>query len=160
FGPNPPVRPVGSSAGMDALQVVFPAWNIGLESQSRLRRAALDTVDYLRLWYDSNDTSSFYPAAADAGYDPKVILRHLRLLVRRIGYSNFAYAMPAGGIENEATVPTTIAAMLLQSYQRNIHVFPDWPKRQDASFGDLLAVGDFRVSSRLTDGQVAYVRIV
>ena len=160
FGPNPPVRPVGSSAGMDSLQVVFPAWNIGLESRPRLRRAAVDTVDYMRLWYDDNDTSSFYPAAADAGYDPKVILHHLRLLVTRIGYSNFAYALPAGGIENEATVPTTIAAMLLQSYQRNIHVFPDWPKRQDASFGDLLAVGDFRVSSRLTDGQVVYVRIV
>ena len=160
FGPNPPVRPVGSSAGMDSLQVVFPAWNIGLESRPRLRRAALDTVNDMRLWYDNNDTSSFYPAAADVGYHPEVILRHLRLLVTHIGYPNFAFAMPAGGIENEATVPTTIAAMLLQSYQRNIHVFADWPKMQDASFGDLLAVGDFRVSSRMTAGRVAYVRIV
>ncbi len=160
FGPNPPVRPVGSSAGMDSLQVVFPAWNIGLESRPRLRRAALDTVNYMRLWYDSNDTSSFYPAAADVGYNATAILQHLRLLVRHIGYANFAYAMPAGGIENEATVPTTIAAMLLQSYQRDIHVFPDWPRTEDASFGDLLAAGDFSVSSRLTGGHVAYVRIV
>ncbi len=160
FSPHPPVRPVGASAGMDSLQTVFPAWNIGLESPPALRRAALDTVNYMRLWYDSNDTSSFYPAAADVGYNATAILQHLRLLVRHIGYANFAYAMPAGGIENEATVPTTIAAMLLQSYQRDIHVFADWPKGQDASFGDLLAVGDFRVSSRMTAGRVAYVRIV
>ena len=160
FGRNPPVRPVGSSAGMDSLQVVFPAWNIGLESRPWLRRAALDTANDMRLWYDSNDTSSFYPAAADVEYNPEVILRHLRLLVTHIGYANFAYAMPAGGIENEATVPTTIAAMLLQSYQRDIHVFPDWPRTEDASFGDLLAAGDFSVSSRLTGGHVAYVRIV
>lgn len=64
-----------------------------------------------------------------------------------------------GGIENEATVPTTIAAMLLQSYQKDIHVFPDWPSTEDASFGDLLAVGDFLVSSQLKGGRVAYVRI-
>lgn len=159
FSANPPVEPAGSSAGMDSLQVVFPAWNIGLESSPALRKAAVNTVNYTRLWYDSNDTSSFYPAAADAGYDPESILKHLHLLVTHIGYPSFAYAMPAGGIENEATVPTTISAMLLQSYQKNIHVFADWPKDKNASFGGLLAVGDFLVSSKMTGGRVAYVRI-
>ena len=160
FSPHPPVRPVSSSAGMDALQTVFPAWNIGLESPPALRLAALDTVNYMRLWYDSNDTSSFYPAAADVGYNPAAILQHLRLLVTHIGYANFAYAMPAGGVENEATVPTTIAAMLLQSYQSDIRVFADWPQERDAAFGNLLAVGDFLVSSRMGHGRVRYVRIV
>ena len=159
FSANPPVRPVGSSAGMISLQAVFPAWSIGLESSAALRRAALNTVKYSQLWYDNNDTSSYYPAAADAGYNPESILKHLNLLVTQIGYPNFAYAMPAGGVENEATVPTTIAAMLLQSYQKDIHVFANWPKDEDASFGDLLAVGDFLVSSMLTDGHVRYVRI-
>jgi hypothetical protein len=84
---------------------------------------------------------------------------HLHLLVTHIGYPNFAYAMPAGGVENEATVPTTIAAMLLQSYQKEIHVFADWPKDEDASFGNLLAVGDFLVSSKMAGGRVAYVRV-
>jgi hypothetical protein len=159
LGPEPAVRPTGSSAGMNSLQVVFPGWNIGLESPPALRSAAWNTVHYTRLWYDNNDTSSFYPAAADSGYDPESILKHLHLLVTHIGYPSFAYAMPAGGVENEATVPTTIAAMLLQSYQQDIHVFPDWPLTEDASFGDLLAVGDFLVSSRLQGGHVVYVRI-
>ncbi len=159
FSANPPVRVTGSSPGMNSLQVVFPAWNIGLESDPALRKAAVNTVNYMRIWYDDNNTSSFYPGAADAGYDPESILKHLHLLVTHVGYPSFAYAMPAGGIENEATVPATIAAMLLQSYQKNIHVFANWPKDQDASFGDLLAVGDFLISSKFAGGQVAFVGV-
>ncbi len=159
FAANPPVELSGSSAGMNSLQAVFPAWNVGLESSPALRQAAQNTVNYTRLWYDKNDTSSFYPAAADAGFNPDSILRHLDLLVTHIGYPNFAYNIGNGGIENEATVPTTISAMLLQSYQKYIHVFADWPKNQNASFGNLLAVGDFLVSSRIASGRVSYVRI-
>ena len=159
FSSNPPVRVTGSSAGMNSLQAVFPAWNVGVESSPALRQAAVNTVNYMRLWYDSNDTSSFYPAAADAGFAPESILEHMHLLVTHIGYPNFAFNIGAGGVENEATVPTTISAMLLQSYQKSIHVFANWPKDQDASFGDLLAVGDFLVSSEKYQGKVKYVRI-
>lgn len=159
FSANSPVRVMGSSAGMNSLQVVFPAWNVGLESSAELRRAALNTVEYMPLWYDSNDTSSFYPAAADAGYDPDSILKHLHLLVTHIGFANFAYNIGAGGVENEATVPTTIAAMFLQSYQKDIHVFANWPKDESASFGNLLAVGDYLVSSEMVGGRVSFVRI-
>ncbi|HXE07411.1 MAG TPA: LamG-like jellyroll fold domain-containing protein [Acidobacteriaceae bacterium] len=159
FSDDPPVAIQGSSAGMNSLQTVFPAWNIGLESSPELRHAAFNTVDYTRLWYDSNNTSNFYPAAADAGYDPDSILKHLNLMVTHIGYPNFAYKFGAGGVENEATVPTTVAAMLLQSYQKNIHVFPNWPINQDASFGNLLAVGDFLVSSSIRNGKVETVKI-
>jgi hypothetical protein len=159
FSDNPPVAIQGSSAGMNSLQTVFPAWNVGVESSEEMRQAAFNTVDYTRLWYDSNNTSNFYPAAADAGYDADSILQHLNLLVSHIGYPNFAYKFGAGGVENEATVPTTIAAMLLQSYQKNIHVFPNWSANQEASFGDLLAVGDFLVSSSIRNGKVVEVRI-
>lgn len=160
FSANPPVSIEGSSAGMNSLQVVFPAWNVGLESAPELRQAAMNTVDYTRLWYDSNNTSNVYPAAADAGYDALSILQHLNLMVTHLGYQNFAYKFDAGGIENEATVPTTITAMMLQSYQKNIHVFANWPADQDASFGNLLAVGNFLVSSSISKGKVDQVRIV
>ncbi len=159
FSADPPVRIEGSSAGMNSLQVVFPAWNIGLESSPELQKAAANTVEYTRLWYDSNNTSNFYPAAADAGYDPQSILDHLHLLVTHIGFPSFAYQFGAGGVENEATVPTTISAMFLESYQKNIHIFPNWPREQDASFGNLLAVGDFLVSSNISGGKIASVSI-
>ena len=159
FSADPPVKIEGSSAGMNSLQAVFPAWNIGVESKPELQKAAENTVNYTRLWYDSNNTSNFYPAAADAGYDPSSILDHLHLLVTQIGFPSFAYRFGAGGIENEATVPTTLAAMLLQSYQSSIHIFPNWPRQQNASFGNLLAVGNFLVSSSLKDGKVESVHI-
>ena len=159
FSANPPATIEGSSAGMNSLQVIFPAWNIGLESSPELRKAAVNTVNYTRLWYDSNNTSNVYPAAADAGYDPVSILDHLHSLVTHIGFPSFAYQFAAGGVENEATVPTTLAAMFLQSYQTNIHVFPNWPRQQDASFGNLLAIGNFLVSSSMRDGKVESVRI-
>lgn len=159
FSADPPAKVEGSSAGMNSLQVVFPAWNIGLESSPELQKAAANTVNYTRLWYDSNNTSNFYPAAADAGYDPVSILDHLHRLVTHIGFPSFAYQFGAGGVENEATVPTTLAAMFLQSYQTNIHVFPNWPRQQDASFGNLLAVGNFLVSSSIKAGAVQSVRI-
>ena len=49
--------------------------------------------------------------------------------------------------------------MFLQSYQTNIHVFPNWPKEMDATFGDLPACGGFLVSSRQAKGKIDYVKI-
>jgi alpha-L-fucosidase 2 len=43
---------------------------------------------------------------------------------------------------------------ILQSYQKNIQVFPDWPVDQDASFDDLLAVGNVLVSSNMSGGEL------
>jgi hypothetical protein len=160
LSPNPPVRVTGSSAGMNSHQTIFPAWAVGLESPRFDRRAALNTIRFQKTWYDANNTSSFYPAAADAGYNPQSILHHLHLLVTRIAFPNFAYNIGNGGVENEATVPTTICAMFLQSYQSHIHLFPNWPKNQNASFGNLLACGDFLVSSAINHGNISYARIV
>jgi hypothetical protein len=49
--------------------------------------------------------------------------------------------------------------MFVQSYQDNIHVFPNWPADQDASFGNLNACGGFLISSEMKQGNVAYVKI-
>ncbi|MGC8560221.1 MAG: hypothetical protein ACP5O1_06015 [Phycisphaerae bacterium] len=64
-----------------------------------------------------------------------------------------------GGVENFATVPTAICSMLIQSYQNSIILFPDWPENQNASFGNLLACGDFLISSRIERRRIAYARI-
>jgi hypothetical protein len=159
FKPNAPIQATRSSGGMNAAQAIFPAWNVGIESPAPIRHAALNTIYYMQTWYDANDNCTFYPAAADAGYNPESILKHLHLLVTHIGFPNFAYNLNQGGIENEATVPTTICAMFLQSYQRNIHVFANWPGTDNASFGHLLACGDFLVSSAIRHGVVTFVGV-
>ena len=156
---HPPIR-ITDGDGMNSHQAIFPAWAIGLESPRHELAAALNTVSFQKIWYDSNNTSSFYPACAAVGYDPDKILYHLHTLIGHFSYPNFVFQMGGGGTENFATVPTTICAMFLQSYQKNIHVFPDWPKNQNASFGNLLACGDFLVSSRIHNGQIDYVKVI
>ncbi len=156
---HPPVRISGSSAGMNSHQVIFPAWAIGLESPQRELAAAINTVSFQKTWDDFNNTSSFYPACAAVGYNPDRILYHLDVLIRHFSYPNFLFQMGGGGTENFATIPTTICGMFVQSYQKNILVFPNWPKNQNASFGNLLACGDFLISSRLHKGHVMYVQI-
>ncbi len=150
----------GSSAGMNPSQAIFPGWAIGLESSPRLLKAGLNTVQIFQIWYDYNNDSSYYPAAACVGYNPDKILHHLHTLIDHCSYPNFVFQMGGGGTENFAIVPTTICAMFLQSYQHDIHIFPDWPRNQDAAFRNLLACGDFLVSSRLKAGQIDFVNIV
>jgi hypothetical protein len=158
---NHPVWPGtrGSSAGMNPTQVIFPGWDIGLQSPPRLLKAARDTVHIYQIWYDYNDTNSYYPAAADIGYNPETILRHLHVLIAHASYPNFVFQMGGGGVENFATVPVTLCSMFIQSYQKNIILFPDWPRNQDARFGNLLACGDFLISGRIRHGRVTYARI-
>ncbi len=149
----------GYSVGMNPTQVIFPGWDIGLESSPRLLKAARDTVHIYQIWYDYNDTNSYYAAAADIGYNPESILRHLNILIAHASYPSFVFQMGGGGVENFATVPTAICSMLLQSYQNTIILFPDWPANQNANFGNLLACGDFLISSRIERGQVVYAKV-
>ena len=148
-----------SGPGMSSCHCIFPGWAIGMESSPLERKAALDTITLSAQWYDFNNQCSFYPGAACAGYDPKEILENLHELISRYAYPNFMIHAGGGGTENFAVTPATLASMFLQSYQQNIHLFPDWPADQDASFGNLNACGGFLVSSRISHGEVVSVTI-
>ncbi len=148
-----------SSAGMSSCQAVFPAWNIGLESEPSLLLAASNTFWLAAQWYDYNNECNFYPGAACVGYDPTAILTILDGFLTQYRYNNFLIDVGGGGTEHYSIVPATLAAMFVQSYQTNLHVFPDWPKDQSAAFGNLNACGGFLVSSAITLGQPEYVRI-
>jgi hypothetical protein len=50
--------------------------------------------------------------------------------------------------------------MFLQSYQEYIHLFPNWPMDQDASFGNLNACGGFLIGSAVKQGKIPYVQVV
>ncbi len=159
FLPNPPVHQDGSSAGMNSHQAIFPGLQVGLDSSQKLLQAARNTIAFQKTWYDFNNDSSFYPAAACVGYNPKSILHHMRLSIQHFTSPSFVFHMGGGGTENFAVVPAAVCMMLMQSYQGSIHLFADWPRSEDASFGGLLACGDFLVSSALRHGRVAYAAI-
>jgi len=67
------------------------------------------------------------------------------------------YVVPL--IEASADFLTMIAETLLQSHNGIIRVFPAWPKNKDASFENLVAEGDVKVSSEIKNGRVTFVRL-
>jgi hypothetical protein len=148
-----------SSAGMSCPQVIFPGWNIGLESDPALLQAASNTVWLAAQWFDFNDCCTFYPGAACAGYNPNAILTNLDAVLTYYQFPNFMILFGGGGTENYAIVPATLAAMFVQSYQTNIHIFPNWPANQSAAFANHNACGGFLVSSAITLGSANYVQI-
>ena len=148
-----------SGPGMSSSQCLFPGWAIGLESGAFEKKAALDTVTLTAHWYDFNNMCTFYADAACAGYDPQEILANLHELIVRTAFPSFIIPEGGGGTEDFAIVPDALASMFLQSYQTNIHLFPDWPNDKDAAFGNLNACGGFLVSSRIRHGTVPYIAV-
>lgn len=141
-------------------QHIYPASQIGLGSDATLLQTAQNMIAEMARWNDGNGTDTFYPAAARVGSDPAALLMHLDSWITNNTYPNLHIHTGGGGIENLNTVPSTIAEMLLQSFQGKIRLFSDWPKGVDARFGDLRAYGAFLISSDVRQNAVRYVRVV
>lgn len=148
-----------NQVGALAVQHVYPAGMIGLDSPPALLAIARNTVDEMQRWRDNNAFTTFYPAAVRVGYDPLVILQHLRKACEERSQPNLAIHHGGGGIEDSSAVPNTLHEMLLQSYEGILRFFPVWPTDKPARFGRLRTVGAFLVSSEYSDGQVQYVVI-
>jgi len=149
----------GSSAGMNSTQTIFPGWDIGLESDPATLAAAKNTVYLAAEWYDGNDGCTFYPSAAAIGLDPGLILTNLDFAIIDHASPNFMFSFGGGGTEDYSIVPCTLANMFLQSYQTNLHIFPNWPATLSAAFGNLNACNGFLASSAITNGLISYVQI-
>jgi len=141
-------------------QLIYPASQIGLETDANLLQIAQNMVTVMGRWNDGNGTDTFYPAAARVGFDPATLLDHLQAWIDGNTYPNLHIHTGGGGIENLNTVPATVSEMLLQSFQGKLRVFSDWPKDVDARFGDQLAYGAFLVSSDIRQNAVKYVRVI
>jgi len=141
------------------IQHIWPAGQIGLDSQPKLLEISRDTITVLNRWTDYNGFPTFYTAAARVGYDPAVILKHLRIQCRRHSFPNLHIFHGGGGVEELSGVTSSINEMLLQGHEGVLRLFPVWPKETDARFGNLRARGAFLVSSELKDGRVQYVLI-
>lgn len=149
----------GSSAGMNSTQTIFPGWDVGLESDPATLAAASNTVYLAAEWYDGNDDCTFFPSAAAIGINPGLILTNLDFAIIDHAYPNYMFSFGGGGTEDYSIVPCMLANMFLQSYQTNLHIFPNWPANQNAAFGNLNACGGFLVSSAMTNGLIPYVQI-
>ena len=142
-------------------QAIYPGSLIGLDSDPTLLQDARNTIGALtNAWDGGNAPATFYAAAARVGYNPATILANLDDEAANQSYNNMAIHHNGGGIENINVTTSGLDEMLLQSFQNDVKVFPDWPANTNAKFGDLLAYGDFLVSSSRSGNSVQYIRAV
>jgi hypothetical protein len=141
------------------IQHIWPAGGITLSSDPELLTIARDTITILNRWNDYNGFPTIFTAAVRVGYDPEVVLVNLRKQCMENSFANLFIFFGGGGIECCSAVPTAINEMLLQTHEGIIQLFPVWPKRRDARFKSLRAVGAFLVSSEQLDGVVTFIEI-
>ena len=143
------------------IQSVYPGGQVGLDSSGTLIQQAQNTIGQLtNAWDGGNAPWSIYAAAARVGYNPSTIMSNLNDEATNQSYNNMAVHHNGGGVENLNVTTSGLDEMLLQSFQNDVKVFPDWPSGSNAKFGDLLAAGDFLISSSLSGNSVQYVQAV
>jgi beta-galactosidase len=140
------------------IQHIYPAGDIGLNSDSAQLGIARNTLDEMNRWMDFNGSNSFFPAAVRVAYDPDTILKKLHEYSLDTYPNGFRSGNPHG-IENCSTVPNTINEMLCMSNQQTLRVFKVWPRNQDASFCNIRCEGAFLASSALKDSAVQFVKV-
>ncbi|SMO71915.1 glycosyl hydrolase family 95 catalytic domain-containing protein [Solitalea koreensis] len=141
------------------IQHIYPAGQIGLESDSILLQVARNTIKVMNRWMDINGSNSFFPAAVRVGYNADTIFAKLRSYSLHTYPNGFQLGNPHG-IENCSTVPNTINEMVCMSNQNVLRVFAVWPKELNAGFSNIRCDGAFLVSSELKNKEVKYLRVV
>ena len=135
------------------IQHIYPAGQIGLDSDPELITLSLNTINEMYRWEDYNGSNSFYPAAVRIGYSPDTLLTKLHAYALHTYPNGFQKGNPHG-IENFSTTPNTINEMLCMGHQNIIRLFPVWPRHLDASFTKVRVEGAFLVSGELKRGEV------
>ncbi|MCR5263092.1 MAG: hypothetical protein K6D94_04405, partial [Clostridiales bacterium] len=147
----------GNSLG---IQHIFPAGDIGLDSDPDLLKIARDTHAVLNRWEDYNAFPTFFTAAARLGLDPDEITSNMERQIGKHGYQNGFIYYGGGGIECCSAVPSTINDMFVQNYAGRLRIFPVWDRAHDASFRGLRTYGALLVSASLKDGRVSDVSVI
>jgi len=140
------------------IQHIYPAGQIGMDSDPELIQVARNTINVMQRWIDFNGSNSFFPAAVRVGYHADTILENLRRYCENTNPNGFQLDNPHG-IENLSTVPNTVNEMLCMGFGNILRVFPVWPKNWDARFHHLRKEGAFLVSGELENGKVQFVEI-
>jgi hypothetical protein len=140
------------------IQHIYPAGQIGLDSDPNLLTIARNTLSVMNRWLDFNGSNSFFPAAVRVGYDRKIIFQQLKRYSNNT-YKNGYQLNNPHGVENWSTVPNTVNAMLCMGHQDVVRLFSAWPKDKDAAFYQIRVEGAFLVSAKLKNEEISGVTI-
>ncbi|MCY1719380.1 hypothetical protein OU798_03450 [Prolixibacteraceae bacterium Z1-6] len=147
------------------LQMIFPAEDIGLDSDPELLQIARNTIHHMNsdpnntTWMHGNAFPNIFAQATRIGWDADDLYKNLRACINAKMRPNATVREHGGGIETSGGTEA-INAMLLQSHEDVLRLFPAWPKSKPAQFSTLRAKGAFLVSSEFTNGKVQYVEII
>ncbi|MBR4048907.1 MAG: hypothetical protein IKK09_00255 [Clostridia bacterium] len=141
------------------LQHIYPASQIGLNSDEKLLKIARNSYFINDRRLDDNGSNSYLPAGARIGVDPAFVIEGIKQNIKEFALPNGLFRHHGGGIEHLTMVPATVNEMLMQSHEGVIRLFPCWDKKSAASFENLRADGAFLVSSALENGQIASLKI-
>lgn len=141
------------------LQHCYPASQIGMSSDSKTLKTAINTFNATSRWFDGNATNSVFPCAARLGINPDKIIKKLKENYKRFELSNLLLLHGGGCIENCSLTAATLNEMALQSFEGVVRIFPNWDKNIDCEFKDLRADGAFLVSAKIKSGEIDYVKI-
>jgi len=140
------------------LYPVFPGEQVGLGSDPRLLAVARNTLTIKPQYYVewlNNPPQIFSIAARVADHPPEVIER-FRAYFSRIGVNSFR---SGGGNVEGAGVAEAINAMLLQSHEGYLRLFPCW-YHPEAKFVTIRAAGAFLVSAERKGGVCQPIAVV
>ncbi len=140
------------------LYPVFPGEQVNLGSDPELLRLARNTLVIKPQYYVEwlNNPPQIFGMAARLAHHPPEITERFRAYFRDLGPSHFK---SGGGNVEGAGIADGIQAMLLQSQEGFLRLFPCW-HHADGKFVTLRAAGAFLVTAEKKNGVVQPVTIV
>lgn len=75
-------------------------------------------------------------------------------------FGNYGFMDHMGVWFENFALPAVINECLMQSYNGEIRLFPNWPAEKDAGFQNLRAAGAFLVSAQIKNGRIGKIRIL
>ncbi len=140
------------------LYPVFPSEQVGLSSPAGLLSVARNTLIVKPQYYVEwlNNPPQIFSIAARLAHHPPEVIRRCRGYFRSIGVNNFR---SGGGNVEGAGVAEGINAMLLQSQEGFLRLFPCW-HYPEAKFVTIRAAGAFLVSAMKKDGVCQAITIL
>ncbi|GAB3976409.1 hypothetical protein GCM10029978_063210 [Actinoallomurus acanthiterrae] len=125
---------------------IHPFDDLTLDSSPEQRQAAINTLNAMNSWTEGNNFAKSFGIAARVGYPAAGLFAQLKSVIHSYMQPNLSIYQSGGGLETAGTTDA-VNAMLLQSINGTIRLFPDYPAGQKAHFSRLRTQGGFLVSA-------------
>lgn len=141
------------------IQHIYPCGCVNLNSDKKLIKIAMNSINSTYRWEDDNGTNSIFPAAVRVGYPAKFIIEKLKLNIEKFQLPNMLFRRYGGCLENCSLIPNVINEMALQSAGGVVRFFPVWDKSIDCEYNNLRADGAFLVSASIKNGKIGNILV-